>query len=108
MKVKLFEIRDRGTCISAMAINLIGRDMQECALLKRAGFGPVSDYILLTNLDGGTGKITYDEYEWGDRTMKTAHNYIIENWDSLPSGIVIDVEFILGETKQEKESEMPV
>jgi hypothetical protein len=37
--------------------------------------------------------------------MGTAHAHILQNWHSLTSGDVIDVEFILGESKQPKESE---
>jgi hypothetical protein len=37
--------------------------------------------------------------------MKTAHAYIEEKWDELGSGVVIDVEYILGETRTYKASE---
>ena len=37
--------------------------------------------------------------------MVTAHEHIILNWDQLKDGDVIDVEFILGETKVKKDSE---
>ena len=34
-----------------------------------------------------------------------AHHYIIEHWDKLRDGDVVDVSFILGETQQPKVSE---
>jgi hypothetical protein len=37
--------------------------------------------------------------------MVEAHRYIEENWNALSDGDVIDVEFILGETKEKKISE---
>jgi len=37
--------------------------------------------------------------------MLNAHKYIKEHWDELRSGSVVDVEFILGESKEPKASE---
>ena len=37
--------------------------------------------------------------------MPVAHNYIIEHWHELKDGDVVDVQFILGETKAPKVSE---
>lgn len=49
----------------------------------------------------------YDVHAWpGDhRTMPTAHQYIIDNWDNLESGALIDVEHILGLREAPKQSE---
>jgi len=113
METKTFEIRDVGTFIPMVGIlmaggpfhpTLTGRVRDE-PLLRRAGYGAHSRLVLFTRLDGG-GKAHHDPYAWGDRTYSTAHNYITENWDKLESGALIDVEFILGETKQPKESEL--
>ena len=46
-----------------------------------------------------------DPYYWGNRTMTTAHVYIEQHWDRIEDGSVIDVEFILKETKAPKISE---
>ena len=40
-----------------------------------------------------------------DRTIQTAHKHIASNWQSLTSGDIIDVEYILNETKEKKISE---
>lgn len=119
MTLKLLEIRDRGTFIPAFAFRAItgtatydrlARDPQfECEryLLARAGYGRHndSDCIVLGRLGGG--ECQYDPYSWpgGARTMTVAHDYIEKNWNLIHSGDVIDVEFILGETKTQKDSE---
>jgi hypothetical protein len=37
--------------------------------------------------------------------MGNAHNFIQAQWDTLTTGDVVDVEFILGETLEPKQSE---
>lgn len=103
MNSKMFEVRDRSTCISVVATKLKGQNEAEKYLLQRAGFyGDVFSYILLTHME--TFKSTFDAFKWDDRSMRTAHQYIQQNFDNLKTGDVIDVEFILGETKQPQKS----
>ena len=114
MIVKALEIRDRATFIPVMAI-LMTPDFSTDAyipekyLLRRSGFSLDDPSIVLCRMEcsGVDRNATYDPYSWGgvSRTMPVAHDYIIKNFDSLNSGDVIDVEFILGETKQPKQSE---
>lgn len=93
MEIKQLEIRDEATCISALAIAISGNDGY---LMRRAGYG--SQCIFLVHLSAKTG--TYDPYAWQDgRTMGVAHRHIIENWNSIQNEDVIDVQFILQETK---------
>lgn len=105
MKVKTLELRDRNTFIPVLAVDMNpGSDAAERYLLRRAGYACDGEpIILLVKLDGG--KSSYDPYKWGDRTFKTAHLHIEQNWGKLISGDVIDVEFILGETAERKLSE---
>lgn len=112
MKVKLFEIRDRGTFVPVICTKLsidwddvdFDKAIKEDYLLKRAGYGNnPENYVLMAGLE--QGQSTYDPHSWGNRTRYYAHQYIITNWDDLHSGDVIDVEFILGETKEIKISE---
>lgn len=111
MEVKLLEICDEATFIPAMAVRLLSRDDAEFYLLRRAGYSeaqiqlpnPQEPYIILWRLEGGPAN--YDPYDWTNRTMANAHKFIIENWRTLQSGQVIDVQFILGETKEPKRSE---
>lgn len=129
MEAKLFEVRDRATFMPVIAIALTVREFDpmiltekdveeerrrkdaEMFLLRRVGYSRErlhedcdSPYILLTRLDGGT-PAEYDEYAWGNRTWHYAHHYINENWTTLKSGDVIDVEYILNESNKPKESE---
>ncbi len=105
MEIKLFEIRDRGTFIPAMAVKPVSDNMVESwILLGRSGFNRETHCIYLIHLGGQQAK--HDAYEWGNsRTMHEAHKYIEQNFDTLQSGDVIDVEFILGETTEKKISE---
>ena len=98
MENKLLEIRDRATFIPALAVRVDGDDGY---LLRRAGFA--STMVILIHLEGM--KCAYDPYEWGNRTMMEAHNYIQNSWDLLNSGDVVDVQFVLGETASPKLSE---
>jgi hypothetical protein len=97
-RLKLFEVRDRATFIPVMAVAVNDGEW----LFRRAGFGP-TPMVYLTHLTSNTCQ--YDPFAWTNRTMKTAHMHITENWHALASGAVIDVEFILGETDAPKTSE---
>lgn len=99
---KYLEIRDRATCIPVLAFR-IGR--VDGFLPRRAGYG--DDLIMLMRIEGGEVAAYYDPFGWphGFRTMKEAHLYIRDNYDQLKDHDVVDVEFILGETKEKKVSE---
>ena len=110
MITKTFEIRDRGTFIPAIAIKLRPGNDGDCFLIARAGYGghedDQSEYILLMALSGGNGQYQSDPNHWIDsRTWTTAHKHIQENFDSLESGAVIDVEYVLKEKNEPKISE---
>jgi hypothetical protein len=105
MQVKILEVRDRMTFLPVMAVLVRPTNFNQEYLLRRAGFITLDTYVVLTKLTDL--KTAYDEdYGWGDRTMTTAHKYIHENWDKLADGAVVDVEFILGETSEPKQSEL--
>lgn len=117
MRIKLFELRDSATFIPVFAFrtSAFGHELgcdptdQERWLLRRSGFGPDSDCIVLGRLEcsGVDRNCSYDPYSWqGARTFPVAHKYIAEHFDELPSGAVIDVQFILGETGAAKVSEI--
>lgn len=105
MQVKLLEIRDRATFIPVFAMLMEPGSAEQGYLLRRAGYGPESNLIMMGNLSGGNAH--YDPYERFDspKTLKTAHQYIIDNWNHLADGDVIDIEFILGESTFKKTSE---
>jgi len=107
MNIKLLELRDRGTFIPIIAIEM--RPDQEGPerryLLRRCGYAADCSTIAIAPLRADRDWFCCDPYDWGDRTYKVAHNYIIENWDKLGDGEVVDVQFILGETSAPKQSE---
>lgn len=112
MEAKTFEIRDKATFIPALAVRLFPATDQDRYLLSRAGYGRTpgdqGKYIVVTHLSGGRDVCTYDPYKWRSRTLTYAHLWMINNWDVLESGQVIDVEFILGERATPKASEASV
>ncbi|MCP4967394.1 MAG: hypothetical protein GY926_19450 [bacterium] len=108
-KVKMFEIRDRGTFIPAIAVRLKPVNEAERYLAARAGYGvrpwEQGEYVLLTRLSGDEPTTHHAPEHWGGRTMPVAHRHITESWDDLETGQVIDVEHVLGETAEPKKSE---
>ena len=106
MKLKMLEIRDRWTTIPVIAIKTEPANDDERRFYERAGIGYYS--VVLINM-GGDAKCESDYFNWkkdGTRTLFRAHQYIEDNFDSIPNKSAIDVEFILGETKQPKTSEI--
>lgn len=114
--MKLFEVRDRATFIPVMAVKLTpyhsdGHRSVEQWLLQRAGYAleqmvgnpALEPYVVLWRLEGGPAE--YDPHAWGNRTMTVAHGHIIESWEKLQSGDVVDVEYILGHSMAPKQSE---
>ena len=110
METKFFELRDAGTFIPVLCVQLDSHGEAERYLLARAGFGGSSKhhkgYIVMMGIDGGKGGATSDPYEWeGNRTRMACHQYIIGHWDELESGAVVDYEFITGATEKPKTPE---
>lgn len=106
METKLLEIRDEATLIFALCVNMNPVNEFQRKALRRYGY-PCDGRpnILITHASGGQ-RADNDPYSWGGRTYPVAHKYIIENWDLLKDGDVVDVSFILGETKEVKISEL--
>jgi hypothetical protein len=106
MRIKLLEIRDRATFIPAYAIKMQPDNDAQRYLLRRGGYlCRYDDNIIILGFLNHPARSSYDPYDWNDRTMQTAHNYIAENFDALADGDVVDVEFILGEATEKKQSE---
>lgn len=105
MKAKALEIRDEGTFIPMLAVDMNPTEEAQRYLLRRCGYAcDGRPNVILTRLSGD-GEASNDPYQWGGRTFPVAHNYIIEHWDELRDGDVVDVSFILGETSAPKRSE---
>lgn len=107
MDVKLIEVRDAMTFIPMMAVRLASRSEAERFLLGRAGYGALAHNVLFVQIDGGEGRVCCFPEDWprGVRTYQVAHRYILENWDKIKSGDVVDVEYILDKRKTPKVSE---
>jgi len=109
IQVKLFEVRDSMTAISAIGIrinDLFGiRELRDLQIVRHAGYGNDS-CVLFGRLQGG--QFSYDNYDWGGRTMQVAHDHVSHYWDELESGDIIDVQFILGETDSKCETDFGV
>ena len=106
MYIKCIEIRDHATCIPAIAIKMEYSDLIEHKFLWRCGYPQDGNGVVLMKLDDQ--KATSDPYEWGGRTMPAAHLYILENWDNIKSGDVVDSRVYLKETDQPAEAEIHV
>lgn len=106
METKILEVRDSATFIPVLATAMRSDDAIEQWYLKRTGFSAEGrPLIMLCPMAGGMA--TYNPYEWNTaaRTYPVAQKYIEENWDSLKTGDVVDVEWILGERDTPKVSE---
>lgn len=109
MNFKTLEIRDSGTFIPALAIEMCADNgVQDYYIHYRAGYPSDGSSIMLMMLSDG--RATNDPWEWeslraGPRTMPVAHQWILDHFSELSDGDVVDVEFILGETKEPKTSE---
>ena len=103
IETKLFEIRDEGTFMPAMATQTRSSELKETYLLRSSGFSNSCPLIIVHFLE--LNEAHCSSYHWGDRTRFTAHQYIQENWEKLTSGDVIDVEYILDETTEPKMSQ---
>ena len=102
----MLEIRDRFTTIPVIAIKTEAENDDEVRFYDRTGFGDSS--IVLINMNGGA-ECESDCYDWrkdDTRTLFRAHQYIEDNFDDIPNKSVVDVEYILNETKQPKTSEI--
>lgn len=101
---KVLEIRDAGTHIPSLATQMLAKNgIQNYYIHGRSGYPKDGSQVILTRLADGSGNC--DPYSWGNRTMANAHNYIIDHWDELSDGDVVDVEYLLGESTQPKVSE---
>lgn len=109
METKLFEVRDRGTFIPVICVKLEPGNEPDRYLLAMTGFGlrpeTQAKYVLYGVLNTGKFIYTADGHDYSARTSPIAHNHIQKHWEELNSGDVIDVEFILGESKRPKESQ---
>ena len=124
MQTKILEIRDEGTYFAVLAVNMnpgpmtpepdSAENLEQYLAdhqarryhLRRVGY-PCDGRpnIGITHLSANGKPFWNDPYGWGGRTYPVAHNYIIENWQTLRDGDVIDVRYILHEVDKPATSE---
>lgn len=106
MEVKCLEVRDEGTFIAVVAINMNPTNEEQRYLLRRCGYPCDGRPNIAISELGASGRPMWnDPHAWGGRTYPVAHDWIIKAWDTLKDGDVIDVQFIIGETTKRKVSE---
>ena len=107
MEIKCLELRDHGTFVPVICIRPVPRNDNQRYLLRRDGYSGEWTERCIIMIDAQCRGAAYDPYDWphDSRTKPVAHNYIVENWEQLRDGDVIDVQFILGETADKKASE---
>lgn len=109
--VKMFEVRDEGTTMVVIALKPNPGHESERWGWARSGYGVEAEaqrnYVLLAPLHAGEGYLVCDPFKHpgNARTLPKAHLHIIECWDYLVSGDVIDVQYLLRETAEPKVSE---
>ena len=99
MKTKVLEIRDDGTCIPALAIQMDAANPIEDRFLWRCGYPRDGSHVVLCRLDFSSSQNgVSDPYDWPEnpRTMRAAHLYVLEHWDELRDGSVVDARIQLG------------
>ena len=111
METKYIEIRDSATRIAAVAFwvqpSAEHNQSIEDKFLRCAGYGSNYGNVILMRLDSCRAK--NDPYDWGSqsaRTMPYAHQWILDHWDEIKSGQVVDVRVILGEASEAAEPEI--
>jgi hypothetical protein len=106
MQVKCLELRDAATFIPVICIRpLPGDNEAQRYLLRRDGYSCSPDDNIIIMIDAQCRGCAYDPYHWREGTHRTAHLFIMENWNTLKDGDVIDCEFIRGKTAKPKISE---
>lgn len=112
MFTKLFEVRDNATTIFVMASKFSDVDKYDIIVARRLGHSlrDLGKTIYLTCSTYSKPETQYDPTQWSivkyGRTLHTVHEYIATHWNELNYGQIIDVAYILGETKEVKESEI--
>ena len=108
MESKLFEVRDRGTFIVVVAVRMRPTAPSERYLLRHCGYAldaAAPRLVAVARAQADGGEFHYDPFGWSNRTMRHAHEYIASHWETLTTGALIDVEYILGETPRPKTPE---
>jgi hypothetical protein len=98
VEAKIFDLRDSGTEMGAFAIRLDADSDLERDVLARRGFSSGTGFIIGT-LGPAPIDATYDRFHWDhgehvrrNGTMFRAHELIVDRWEELTSGDLIDLD----------------
>ncbi len=97
MKTKAFYIRDEGTTIPAIAVQLLPENEAQREVISRAGYGRSPDdqrsYVMVFRADGSSLAST-DPFETDPHrsTLFFAHIWLRAHFDSLEDGMHLDVQ----------------
>jgi hypothetical protein len=108
VETKILEVRDQGTFIPVLAVNMNSVNPVHAWFLRRMGYpNDGRPNVGITRLDANGGPFWNDPFGWSKsaRTIPTAHELIIAKWNELRDGDVVCVETILGERQHPKISE---
>ena len=96
--MKLIHIIDSATDVPALAFRLgeaVQDDRVGQAILARAGYGRDQEshdsYVVLVHLEGPFAAST-DPFDWPNATMVAAHVWLMEHYDEISHGGVLDAE----------------
>lgn len=95
MKMKCIEVRDDGTCIPALAILMLASNLIEDQYLWRCGYPRDGEQPAVILIRLSDQEAHSDPYDWGNRTMRTAHQELTTNWFNYQNGMVLDVRTVL-------------
>ncbi len=92
---KFFEVRDEGTFIPVVCqkFDMHKFNGKDKYLFRRAGWQTLISYSRIYDMKTYTDIYNVDCV---GRTDRIAYQFIHENWDTLKSGDIVDVAFILG------------
>lgn len=89
--MKTLHILDASTDIKAVAFRMSELSGPDAPIVREAGFRPDEhDHVVLIHLT--SMKAAHDPFDWEDWTMRAAHLYLVENFDTVRRGGSIDVE----------------
>lgn len=97
METKLITIYDTATRIRVMATMMQGTEQGEEHRLRLTGHGGPHPLLVVTKIED-MAESEWDPYNWGNRGMIFAHDYIHTHWDKLKTCDSIDIEYLMKKT----------
>lgn len=104
MESKVISIQDKIESVTVIAIQMLSDNTRETNLLQAAGFWSSRALSSVYLLDVGTGKGTYHPGQWKPiarygwtEIMPIAHRWLIDHWNEIETGGVLNIEQILQE-----------